>query len=240
MRLHDWLTARGYGTPRSATAQTWRALADAVGFPLVGKPTRHSGGSRGVSILASSAEVDDYIAQFPGNPSDLAIQEYVGDADNEFTVGVVIGCDGAAIDSIVIRRKLIGLSLAARRELPDRTAVLSTGYSQGYIVEDAEISAFCEKLAVEIGARGPVNIQLRRTSDGVKIFEVHTRFSGTTSIRATAGFNEPDMVIRDHILGEKLGRQAYRTGVAAIRAFTSRLVPIADMDCLPRAPSGGH
>jgi hypothetical protein len=47
------------------------------------------------------------------------------------------------------------------------------------------------------------------------------------------------MVIRDHVLGEKIGRQHHRTGVAAIRAFTSRLVPISEMDQLPRPPYGG-
>jgi carbamoyl-phosphate synthase large subunit len=240
MRLHDWLTAKGYGTPRSATAQNWRALAETVGFPLIGKPTRQSGGSRGVSILADREEVEDYIAQFPGDGSALAIQEYVGDADSEFTVGVVVGRSGAAIDSIVLHRKLIGLSLGATRDLADGVASLSTGYSQGFIVEDAEISALCERLAVDIGARGPVNVQLRRARDGLKVFEVHTRFSGTASIRATAGFNEPDMVIRDHVLGEHIGRQHHRTGVAAIRAFTSRLVPIADMDAVPRPLYGGE
>ena len=238
MRLHDWLAAHGYGTPRSATAQDWRGLAEAVGFPLVGKPTRQSGGSRGVAILANEAEVEDYIAHFPGDPAALAIQEYVGDADNEFTVGVMVSRAGAAIDSIVLRRKLIGLSLGASRDLPGGAAVLSTGYSQGFIVADDEISAFCERLAVEIGARGPLNVQLRRTAQGIKVFEVHTRFSGTASIRASAGFNEPDTAIRDQVLGEAVGRQNHRTGVAAIRAFTARLVPIAEMDALPRAPSG--
>ena len=236
MRLYDWLTARGYGTPRTAAARDWRALAEAVGFPLVGKPTRQSGGSRGVHILADPEEAEEYIARFPGDPSALAIQEYVGDADSEFTVGVVVSRSGSVIDSIVLHRKLMGLSLAATRDLSDRTAALSTGYSQGFIVEDREISAFCEKLAADIGARGPLNVQLRRAKDGIKVFEVHTRFSGTTSIRAAAGFNEPDMVIRDHVLGAKVGRQHYRVGVAAIRAFTARLVPIEEMDRLPRPP----
>ena len=92
-----------------------------------------------------------------------------------------------------------------------------------------KIRVFCEDLAVRLGLCGPVNIQLRTHGDAIKVFEVHPRFSGTTSIRAEAGFNEPDMVIRDQLLGEEVGRQDYRVNVAAIRTFRALLVPIEEM-----------
>jgi carbamoyl-phosphate synthase large subunit len=34
------------------------------------------------------------------------------------------------------------------------------------------------------------------------VFEINPRFSGTTLLRALAGFNEPDLLIRKHLLGE--------------------------------------
>ena len=34
------------------------------------------------------------------------------------------------------------------------------------------------------------------------MFEINPRFSGTTSIRAMVGYNEPDVLMRRHLLGE--------------------------------------
>ena len=34
------------------------------------------------------------------------------------------------------------------------------------------------------------------------MFEINPRFSGTTSLRAMVGYNEPDVLIRHHVLGE--------------------------------------
>jgi carbamoyl-phosphate synthase large subunit len=36
------------------------------------------------------------------------------------------------------------------------------------------------------------------------VFEINPRFSGTTSLRAMVGFNEPDLLIRRHVLQEKI------------------------------------
>ncbi len=66
------------------------------------------------------------------------------------------------------------------------------------------------------------------------VFEVHPRFSGTTSLRADVGFNEPDMLIRTMVRGERLERQDYQTDVAVIRAFQSVVVPMSEMDAVPR------
>ena len=231
--LYRWLAQEGIGVPVSAGVDEWQELAAQVGFPLVGKPAGTSGGSRDVAILADAAEIERYIETFPGPRSDIVFQEYVGDATSEYTVGVVVSAAGEAVDSIVLHRVLTGLSLGPSRVIGGRRYTLSTGYSQGIIVDDPEVRRFCEDLAVRLKLTGPVNVQLRKHDDGsIKVFEVHPRFSGTSSIRAQAGFNEPDMVIADQVLGQTVGRQAYQTDVAAIRAFQSILVPVADMNKL--------
>jgi carbamoyl-phosphate synthase large subunit len=53
-RLYRWLAAQGFGVPGSAGVADWKALVGAVGFPLIGKPARQSGGSRNVAILATT------------------------------------------------------------------------------------------------------------------------------------------------------------------------------------------
>jgi len=81
-------------------------------------------------------------------------------------------------------------------------------------------------------SRGPLNVQLRLDGDRVVVFEVHARFSGTTPIRADAGFNEPDVMLRNFLDGERFGRLGYRSDLVALRAFEHVLVPFAQYQSL--------
>jgi carbamoyl-phosphate synthase large subunit len=233
-RLSQWLSAHGFLSPFTVLGAQWRVLVDRTGFPIVGKPAENAGGSRGVQILNSTIEVEQYLAMSDA-PAKVLFQQYVGNSADEYTVGVATTVDGAIIDSIVLRRVLTGLSLGQARQIDGCTYTLSTGYSQGIIVKHPRIQEVCERLALKIGARGPLNIQCRGVGDDVYIFEVHPRFSGSTSIRAAAGFNEPDMLIRNHVFHEPMARQHYQTDVAAIRAFSNLLVPLAELAGTPRA-----
>lgn len=227
-RLSKWLCANNFDTPITVKSDCWRILVAEKGFPIVGKPTENSGASRHVAILSNETEVLQYLESTKG--AEIIFQEYVGHADEEYTVGVMISKNGQVIDSIVVHRNLTGLSLGAERELDGKIYTLSTGYSQGYIIRHSLIQNVCEKLVVKLGMRGPANIQCRLVDDNVKIFEVHPRFSGTTSIRALAGFNEPDTLVRNFLFDETFGRFQYQYDVAAIRAFDNILVPLSDID----------
>jgi carbamoyl-phosphate synthase large subunit len=231
--LYRWLANNGFAVPRSASGTGWKDLAKECGFPLVGKPAKDSGGSKGVAILKDEREVEDYLTQVPAE--EAVLQEYVGTAEAEYTVGVMVSKEGEVFDSIVVRRKLTGFTLGVHRQIGGHNYALSTGYSQGFIIEHPEIQSVCETLALKIGIRGPSNMQLRLAGGRVVFFEVHTRFSGTTAIRALVGFNEPDVLIRNFVLGEKCGRLEYRVDVAAIRAFSNMIVPISDMNAVPEA-----
>ena len=109
-----------------------------------------------------------------------------------------------------MKRKLIGLSLLTSRKIGNKNAAISTGYSQGFFVKDREAQDFCEKLASDLGSMGPLNIQLRKSKGKIYVFEIHPRFSGTTPCRADVGFNEPDILLRNHLLGHKFGRLDYQ------------------------------
>jgi carbamoyl-phosphate synthase large subunit len=238
IRLYDWLQGNGFLVPRTAPALEWSRFVAEVGFPLVGKPTEESGGSRNVAILTDEAEVERYLDNNRGD-REVLLQEYVESPDTEYTVGVLISKTGKLIDSIVIHRRLLGLSLGPHRRWDGHDYTLSTGYSQGCIVKHPTLQAVCEQLALKIGARGPLNIQCRISPRGITILEVHPRFSGTTSIRAEVGFNEPDTLIRNYLLSETFGRLDYQTDVAAIRAFRTLIVPFSEMNNVSRIPSAG-
>lgn len=229
--LYTWLADHDFRVPRTASASGWETLVHHCGFPIVGKPTKDTGASRNVAILKNEAEIGHYLQEMTADQ--IVFQEYVGEADEEYTVGVMVSREGQVIDSIVIHRTLVGLSLGVQRQIGKHSYALSTGYSQGFVIRHDTIQSICEALALEIGIRGPLNIQLRLVDGEVIIFEVHPRFSGTSAIRAEVGFNEPDILIRNFLFGERFGRLSYRTEVAAIRALRHIIVPI---DVMARVP----
>ena len=79
--------------------------------------------------------------------------------------------------------------------------MISSGISRGDIGRFPEVTAQCKEIAKAIGARGPINIQCRLVDGVVKVFEINPRFSGTTSLRAMVGYNEPDILLRRHVYG---------------------------------------
>lgn len=227
-QLKPVLSSLGLNYIESRAIQDWREILDSHGYPLVVKPMTGSGGSRGLALITSEREMESFLS-LTTDHARYRVQPYVGEGSDEYTVGVLTDSAGKIIDSVVMRRKLVGLSLLDSRRVGDRLCQISTGYSQGFIVKNERIQSFCERLATDLGSRGPLNIQLRVTGDAIQVFEIHPRFSGTTPIRADVGFNEPDILLRNRLFGEKFGRQDYRAGMAAIRAFEHVLVPIEEM-----------
>jgi carbamoyl-phosphate synthase large subunit len=135
----------------------------------------------------------------------------VGVPEEEYTVGILHDLDGDYINSIAVRRMMSGL-LNIRSSVPNRTGnarlgshlVISSGVSQGLVGRFESVTAQCREIAIALGARGAVNIQCRLVDGVVKVFEINPRFSGTTSIRALMGYNEPDVLLRRHLLNESI------------------------------------
>jgi len=195
---------------------------DVVGFPVVVKPSCDTSGSRGVYLVTGPGELE---ALAPLVRPSTIIQPYLADARHEYTVGVLSARNGDIIDSIVIRRELTGVSLLQSAG----DAAVSTGFSQGVIVRDQRIQDYCETLASKLGSAGPMNFQIRVTDEAIWVFEVHPRFSFSAPLRAAAGFNEADALLRHWLHGEQPGRLDYRTDVAVIRSFDQIVVPVSEM-----------
>ncbi|MEF8753404.1 MAG: ATP-grasp domain-containing protein [Accumulibacter sp.] len=203
----------GFSAPRFAVVDATSDLAAIDWFPVVVKPSLGGGGSSNVYIARNAHELDG-LAQFlnlGANDIKFFIQEYVGTPDAEYTVGVLHDMEGEYINAIAVKRSLTGqLSIrtsvantTGRAELGPRL-VISSGISQGEIDRFPIVSDQCRAIAMAIGARGPLNIQCRLVRGVVQVFEINPRFSGTTSLRAMVGYNEPDLLIRRHLLQEKL------------------------------------
>lgn len=208
--------------------EDWAQALEKFEFPFIVKPTTGTGGSKGVTICASEIALKTILNNLPAN-SGYCIQPLIGSEEEEYTVGVLSDKTGQIIDSIVMKRKLLGLSLLDTKIVEGKKMSISTGYSQGYFIKHKKIQDFCEKLSTSIKSKGPLNIQLRIHKDEIYVFEIHPRFSGTTTMRADVGFNEPDLLLRNYLFNENFGRLNHQTEVAVIRAFEHVVVPISEM-----------
>src|SRR5260370_24160687 len=177
-------------------------------FPLILKPARDSGGSRNVFIAQEEDELLFFARYLLRNTDAVLIQEYVGTPEDEYTVGILSGLDGELLGSIALHR-FIGDALSTRLTVPNRTGrndlgnklVVSSGFSHGTIQDFSEVRKKCEEMATALGSRGPLNIQCQVCGGALVPLEFNPRFSGSTSIRALADFNEPDLLIRRELLG---------------------------------------
>ncbi|HEV2368353.1 MAG TPA: ATP-grasp domain-containing protein, partial [Acidimicrobiales bacterium] len=206
-----YLESVGMAVPRTTTLSEGNAVPRDW-FPVIVKPMTGGSGSRGCMLAQSAEELEAIrtLTTLRGSPV-LIVQEYVGTADAEFTVGVLHDLDGNLVDSIALRRRLDGGLQTHTRER-NRTPkselgadlVISSGISHGEFGQFASVRRQCEEAARALEARGPLNVQCRMVEDRAVIFEVNPRFSGTTSLRALAGFNEPGLLIDIHLRGHSL------------------------------------
>ncbi len=186
-RFHDkwwayrWFAAHALPTPPTARADhhaEFEAFLAEVSFPVVVKP-RRGGGSRHLFVAKDRNELDRLWRIVP-RP---IVQPCIGTEREEFTAGTFRTLDNE-IHCIVLQRRLkFGMTYKAR------------------VVRDPQLEDFCANVIRNTNLEGVNNIQFRRTADGPVILEINPRFSGTTGIRAHFGFNEPEMVIQQFVLG---------------------------------------
>ena len=68
------------------------------------------------------------------------------------------------------------------RELTDGTTSWAT------VIKDNKVLKMCEDIAIGLNLHGAINIQLRLTSLGPRVFEINPRFSSTVLMRHRLGF----------------------------------------------------
>lgn len=230
------LAELGFPVPRFLNISTENEFDAIEWFPVVVKPALGGGGSANVFIAQNIQELKS-LAVYLGLgtfTSGFMIQEYVGTPDQEYTVGVLHDLDGRYINSIAVKRYLNnGLSVrtsvnnrTGRKELGERL-VISSGVSQGDIGRFDDVTKQCREIAERLGSRGPLNLQCRFVDGKVQVFEINPRFSGTTSLRAMVGLNEPDLLVRRHLLGQGIGEDAPYQELTILRSLMETTQPHA-------------
>lgn len=213
----QWLDANGFAYPHSLTIRNHEDLETVDFFPAVLKPSIGGGGSANSFIAQDKDELILFGTWMLNIYSEFIVQEYVGNADCEYTVGVLSDMEGELINSIAVKKNILtALSnrLKIRSRYTGELLVISNGISQGEIGRFPEVTSQCEAIAHALGSRSAINIQLRFVDGKCRVFEINPRYSGTSSFRAMVGYNEPDIMIRKYLLGETIEPHfPYKEGV---------------------------
>lgn len=216
-----FLSENGFSFPQTVRVSSLEDIKNVKLIPSILKPSVGGGGSVNTFIAQTERELYLLAEYLLGIYSEFIIQEYVGTPECEYTVGVLISMDGVLLNSIAVKRSILS-GLSNRMKVPNRTGnpnfspilAVSSGISQGEVGRFPEVTTICEKIAMKLGCRGAVNIQCRFIDGKVYVFEINPRFSGTTSLRAMVGYNEPDILIRNHLFEEHIQpRFDYQTGI---------------------------
>jgi len=203
------------GTDKLATAEflssigcpvPWTIPADAYDkttpLPCVFKP-RQSSGSRLVVICNTQSEALISREKHP----DGIFQELLLPADREVTCAVYRSKAGETMVLQLLRTLVGGY----------------TGWAR--VIEVPEVSEQCRKIADALNLVGSINIQLRLTDRGPRVFEINARFSSTVLMRHRIGFRDVIWSIQDSMHRSiefqypEIGTTMVRTqGVALLRS----------------------
>lgn len=226
-----FLDTHGFARPQSIMIGSLDAIPADFLLPAIVKPATGGGGSSDTFVVQAKDELLAICALLLRQGRTVLLQEYVGTPQSEFTVGVLHTLNGAFVGSIALRREILG-GLSNRIKVPNRTErsdlgpvlAVSSGVSQGVIDDFPEVREQCEAIAKAIGSRGPINIQGRLANGVFYPFEINPRFSGTSFLRALAGYNEPDLLIRHHLGGEALPAPVVYAKGQIVRSLAERRV----------------
>lgn len=180
-----------------------RALdEESVHLPAIAKPIRGFA-SKGVAIIQSRVDATriahDFVFQ------EIAIPH----RDDPFRESYLEGLNQGINPQIAE----ISIQLVANRNgtLMGRTATynkLSNGVPIEILpYEDQHVWEVVDRIyptLVDLGLRGPLNLQGRITDDGLKLFEMNARFTGITGLRARLGFNEVEACIKHWATGQDI------------------------------------
>jgi carbamoyl-phosphate synthase large subunit len=155
------LESLGIPTPWSVRADTETPSE----FPCIFKAQLGSG-SKNVFVVETHEEAVFLARKFPNS----IFQELLEPADKEVTCAVYRRRDGQ-ITVLQLLRKLTGGL---------------TGWAK--VIDDRETFVMCKEIAKGLDLNGSMNVQLRLTKNGPRVFEINPRFSSTVLMRHHLGF----------------------------------------------------
>lgn len=200
----QFFVTNGFPAPASALASRpadVESLIAGHGFPLIVKPCVGAR-SYGVSIVYDRVGLANAVA----NIKNGVVQEYLGSDEQEYTASGL--CFDDQCDAVIIMR----------RDLRDGNTY------RAFTVKDSVLEANVKRWTESLKPFGPANFQFRIDKNGVaKVFEINGRFSGTTPLRAHAGFNEVELSIRKILWDESIYQPVIRD-LTILRNWSETLI----------------
>ncbi len=173
LKTVEFLKNNGFSYP-----QSWLPSdidLESISYPVIVKP-RVGCRSIGVHIVHTSIEAKSAIESL----TDPMVQEYI-DGD-EYTCTVAVS-KGVVSDVLCLKRDLRAGDTF--RAFPEKNLV---------------IEEYVKDIALKIKVNGSCNFQLRLENGVPKLFEINSRFSGTTPFCSYLGFNPVEFCLK-HELG---------------------------------------
>ncbi|MGE5403303.1 MAG: ATP-grasp domain-containing protein [Candidatus Doudnabacteria bacterium] len=160
-------------------------MVNSFGLPLILKP-RYGRSSKGILLAETTKQLNAYMDALEGR--EYIVQEYLGGGDREYTCAVFKVPSMVEPYTILLKRQLSnGMTISAE------------------VVHDDTLTDLCRDIADKVPIEGSLNVQAM-VRDGVPyVFEINTRYSSTTYMRAKCGFNDVQMGI-DYFLHGRIDR----------------------------------
>jgi carbamoyl-phosphate synthase large subunit len=169
-------------------------------LPCIFKPRRGAG-----SKAVFRCETAEEVAFYRQRHADAVVQELLLPADQEVTCGVFRSGGGHTAVVQLLRTLTGGF----------------TGWAQ--VIDDPEVFSQCSMLAEALELRGSINVQLRITGKGPRIFEINPRFSSTVLMRHQMGFCDLLWSIQD-LMGQDVHLFSPKVGTTAVRLQGAQLL----------------
>ena len=174
MKTSEFLRTNNFPFPKTYRLSDYHFELD---FPVVLKPQIGGHRSIGQYNVNNRREFEFY-------RENVEIDNYIV---QEFVEGEEYTCGSVTLEDLCVGAILM------KRELRSGDTI------KAFVVKNAELTAFVEKVVSTLKPFGACNIQMKVKDNIPYIFEFNARCSGTTACRALAGFNEPKMIC-DYIL----------------------------------------
>ncbi len=193
---NKFLLSLGLSVPWTSTAQEEIPFE----YPCIFKE-RKGAGSKVLFTVESEDEALFLVKRYPNG----IFQELLLPHDNEITCGI-------------FRSKNNNTAvLQFQRVLNEGTT------SWAKTVYHQDIDDMCKFVAENLELEGSMNIQLRLTNDGPRIFEINPRFSSTVYMRHLLGFDDVVWSIRD-AKGKDFDFSSILPGIECVRTQKSELL----------------
>lgn len=208
--LFSYLSKKGISVPEFLKINKIEDCYKISSFPVVIKPNTLASASEHVYIAFDVEDAICYTKVMLKRGLDIVVQEYVGDMNSEYTVGVTSDTSSNVLGVIVIHRLYYSaISYKNRFRIGDKSYAISSGITQGEVVHDENIAIQAQNIAKCLNSCGPLNLQGMIVDQQFLLIDAHPTITGSVSIRALAGYNEPENFLREKIL-RQVPKYTYR------------------------------